>query len=428
MRKVLIISSSFFPDPVVGAVRATQWAKLLPEQEWQVVVARKHHGYTATMEEMAQSVHPDVKVHFISDAPSAFSAQRLGRFAATKKAFANAMGRYILAPDTGIVFWKKISGKLVKLVEEVRPDVVITTGPPQSIHTVGMHLKTMFPSLQWIADFRDVYSTEMRDDAGWMEFYRIRKSLRYEAEVYQKADHITCTFPAHQRWMRQKFPCTADKTTIVTNGVPSEICQLELSAGWTRQPYWVKVVGFSEAPASVTLAKAVALLRKTGEDIGLRIVGTSPSVKADVEKALGEGVEFTGRVPHAQALLEVATARVLVAVLSEERSRIPAIASKLFEYLAVPAPVVILNPSNAARTMFSRMPGVWMLTKPTPADIEAALQAALAMPVDALSARAALVREKWSRRSQVAQLASILDDLAKRRDMPPEPQQAASSR
>lgn len=416
MRKVLIVSSNFFPDPIVGAVRVTQWAKLLPEHGWQVTVARKHHGYTATEEELARDVHPDVRVHFISSGPSAFSVQNLGRFTAAKKAFAGAIGRYILSPDTGILFWNKAGDRITKLVEETSPDVVITTGPPHSIHTIGLKLKERFPNLQWIADFRDVYGTSRRYNVGWKECYKNLRSLRHEAEVYRAADHITTTLPAHQRWMRKRFPHTDNRTTAVTNGVPAEICTLDPSVGWTQQPSRVKIIGFSNAPVTVELATAVAALRRSGENIGLRIVGMFPPIKANIEKVLGEGVVFTGPLPHAQALTEIATARVLVAVLSDRRSRIPAIASKLFEYLAVPAPVVILNPSNAARTMFSKLPGVWMLMKPTPTEIEAALQAALQAPADMLTDRAMLVREKWSRRSQVAQLASILDELAEKRD------------
>jgi len=130
-------------------------------------------------------------------------------------------------------------------------------------------------------------------------------------------------------------------------------------------------------------------------------------------------------VAHARALEEIASARILVTVLSEQRSRIPAIASKLFEYLAIPAPVIVLNPSNAARTMFSRLSGLWMLTKPAPAGIEAAILAALSAPEDELRRRALLVRERWSRSAQAAQLASILDDLVKKRDVSLETRQAA---
>ncbi len=422
--KLLIITSNFFPDPVVGAVRATQWARLLPEHGWQVDVARKHHGYSATGAEVSEAVHPHIKVHFISDAPSPFTARRLGRLGPAKNAFAGFMGRF-MAPDTGILFWTTAGDRLARLVGEIRPDAVITTGPPHSVHTAGMRLKKSFPDLCWVADFRDVYHAHMRREAGWMECCKTRGSLRHEAEVYRAADHITCTFPAHKRWIARRFPAVAGKTTVVTNGVPSEIAPMEPSHEPGRQTGWIKVVGFSEAPETVALASAVAAVRRSGETIGLRIVGRPPSVRPEITKILGSGAEFTGMVAHARALEEIASARILVTVLSEQRSRIPAIASKLFEYLAIPAPVIVLNPSNAARTMFSRLSGLWMLTKPAPAGIEAAILAALRAPEDELRRRALLVRERWSRSAQAAQLASILDDLVKKRDVSLETRQAA---
>jgi len=399
---------------MVGAVRATQWAKLLPEHGWQVIVARKHHGYTATDEELARSVHPDLDLRHLTSAPSVFSAQRMGRFARAKTVLANGLRQYVLAPDPGIVFWRRIGETVTRIVKEVRPDAVITTGPPNSIHAAGLRIKQVFPDLPWLADFRDVYRHSGRYRARWFEAYHSFQNWRFEEEAYRVADRIICAIPTHERWIRKRFPQAVSKTVLLLNGTPDELLGAPLPNDSAEGEAFIKVVGFSEARESAFLAQAVVNLRRAGKKIRLKFVGRFPSVKSEIEELLGNGVVFTGPIRHDQALEEIVSAGVLVAVLSENRSRVFGISSKLFEYLAVSTPVIVINPTRPDKRLFSRLSGVWMLTTPTPADIEVALRAALQAPADELSARAALFREKWSRRSQVAQLASILDDLCRR--------------
>src|SRR5690606_28098947 len=127
----------------------------------------------------------------------------------------------------------------------------------------------------------------------------------------------------------------------------------------------VKVVGFSDARESVVLARAVAELRARDGNVKLKFVGKVPSVRPEIEKTLEEGVVFVGPVNHRMAVEEISSAGVLVAVLSKNRSRVPAISSKLFEYLAVATPVIVLNPTRSDRTLFARYAGVWMLSDPT---------------------------------------------------------------
>ena len=44
------------------------------------------------------------------------------------------------------------------LIQEEDIKYIITTGPPHSMHLIGLGLKERLPSLKWIADFRDPWS------------------------------------------------------------------------------------------------------------------------------------------------------------------------------------------------------------------------------------------------------------------------------
>ena len=57
------------------------------------------------------------------------------------------------------VFLGKTFCKLFKkYIQENNIETVITTGPPHSLHLIGLHLKRQL-GINWIADFRDPWTT-----------------------------------------------------------------------------------------------------------------------------------------------------------------------------------------------------------------------------------------------------------------------------
>src|SRR6185295_13357036 len=56
-------------------------------------------------------------------------------------------------------FWVKPSVTILyDLLKSNAINTIITTGPPHSLHLIGLMLKQQNPSLKWIADFRDPWS------------------------------------------------------------------------------------------------------------------------------------------------------------------------------------------------------------------------------------------------------------------------------
>src|SRR5438876_5468376 len=64
-RRLLVISTTFFPDPTVSAIRMTQWCRHLPEHGWKPHVLCRYYGYEASPEELAAVVHPEVTVEYL---------------------------------------------------------------------------------------------------------------------------------------------------------------------------------------------------------------------------------------------------------------------------------------------------------------------------------------------------------------------------
>src|SRR6266550_728349 len=110
MRRVLIISTTFFPDPQVSAIRMTQWCRHLPEQGWKPYVLCRYYGYEATAEELATAVHPTVTLEYLDkqkrteNKGNGRSPRWLQRILAPLR---ERPGLATLAvPDVSIFFWR----------------------------------------------------------------------------------------------------------------------------------------------------------------------------------------------------------------------------------------------------------------------------------------------------------------------------------
>ena len=64
----------------------------------------------------------------------------------------------IFIPDPKVYWIKPSIKRLIKKIQEEDIKYIITTGPPHSMHLIGLGLKKRLPSLKWIADFRDPWS------------------------------------------------------------------------------------------------------------------------------------------------------------------------------------------------------------------------------------------------------------------------------
>ena len=95
----------------------------------------------------------------------------------------------LFLPDPRI-FWVKPTVRfLLKFLKGRDQPVLITTGPPHSIHLIGLRLSRKM-KIKWIADFRDPWGE-------WFQFKHLRVSplimqahRRMERKVSQKADKI----------------------------------------------------------------------------------------------------------------------------------------------------------------------------------------------------------------------------------------------
>jgi glycosyltransferase involved in cell wall biosynthesis len=432
--RLLIISTTFFPDPAVAAIRMTQWCRHLPKHGWKPHVLCRYYGFDATREALAENVHPDATVEYLDrpqasagggkDAPVSLFEEQARRFLSIR----SVAGLFV--PDLSIRFWRKCRQQVLQRTREIQPDLILTTSPPHSIHDLGLWLAAQ-TAIPWVADFRDPYLIDDRFRPTGLGLLRMRAHLRFTAAVYRRAWLITHAIPIQARWAVRRVPFAKKRIRVLTNAFPTELLDELRSAesrkqkaesikegerersevGVQSERRTVLVTGTIPEPEQFRLAEAVAVLASEGNDVQLKLIGKRPSIESELRRLLGERLVLTGYVSHRESVREVARADVLVNYLDQFRQGTRLLSTKLFEYLASGKPVICINSSHSDRLLLRGRSRVKMLTEPSMTQLRQSLGEALAgqMPGDAAEVEEFRKSFNWPARATT--LAQWLDDL-----------------
>ena len=249
-------------------------------------------------------------------------------------------------PDARIAWVKPSVRLLQEYLQANSIDIIITTGPPHSLHLIGMQLKAI-TSLPWVADFRDPWTTIHYHKSLRLSKVSEEKHKKLEREVLQTADHIVVTSPSTLSEFQQK---TNKPITVITNGydVKKEIQSVvdesfsiahigSLLSERNPQILWdvlselsIEVAGFFD-DLTITLAGAVS------DDV----------VQSIVAAGLQENLDYVGYVSHDRALQMQHDAQVLLLVEIDRPETQAIIPGKLFEYLRAKRPIVALGPKGS---------------------------------------------------------------------------------
>jgi GT2 family glycosyltransferase/glycosyltransferase involved in cell wall biosynthesis len=401
VKRLLILSTTFFPDPAVAAIRMTQWCRHLPAHGWKPHVLCRYYGFEASREALAASVHADVSIEYLErpDAPRS----RLAGLGLRPRSLST-----LLVPDPSVRFWRGQHERVLARVRELQPDVILTTSPPHANHEIGLWLAAE-TGIPWIADFRDPYVIDPRFRPAGLGRVRGGDHLRFEAAIYRRAWLITHAIPFQARWARRRYPFARERIRTLTNGFPLEMLSPAAAPAGARRRS-IRVVGTILDAERLQLAQAVARLVEEGHDLELQLVGRAPRDPAPLHAALGERLVLAGYQSHAESVRRVASAAVLVNFLDAQRSASWLLSTKMFEYLASDRPVITVNPSRSDQLLLRRVSGVAVLRRPAPADLTQALRSALALPSRGDPGLAAFRRDfNWARLG--GRLAGWLDQL-----------------
>ncbi|HAV55013.1 MAG TPA: glycosyl transferase family 1, partial [Aequorivita sp.] len=316
MKRALIITYYWPPAGGPGVQRWLKFVKYFREFGVEpIVYAPENPNYPLVDEKFASEIPSDIEVLkqpinepyrfaklFSKKKTKQMSSGIISKkeISAVEKLMLYVRGNFFI-PDAR-VGWVKPSVKfLSKYIAENSVDVVITTGPPHSLHLIGMQLQKDL-NVKWIADFRDPWTTIHYHKSLRLNKASERKHKALEASVLKAADIITVTSPT----TRKEFEMiTETPIEVITNGYDiSGKIDFEMDSKFS-----ISHIGslLSERNPEF-LWKVLAEIGKEDtsfkNDLQLKFAGAvSDDVKQSLENfQLMENCEVLGYVSHSEAL------------------------------------------------------------------------------------------------------------------------------
>ncbi len=249
-------------------------------------------------------------------------------------------------PDARIG-WVKPSVKFLREYMKNNPvDVIITTGPPHSLHLIGKELKSQ-TQLPWIADFRDPWTT-----IGYHKELRLTKASQQkhkqlEKEVLQMADCIFVTSPT----TKKEFKAITQKPIeVITNGFDVEIStENEFDKEFTIAHIGSLLSERNPVMLWKVLSELVSENEEFKMDFELKLAGVvSDDVLKSIKKhKLSNHLNNLGYLSHKQSIELQKNAQVLLLIEIDSSETKAIIPGKLFEYLAAKRPIVAIGPEGS---------------------------------------------------------------------------------
>ena len=426
MKKLLVISYYWPPTGGSGVQRWVKFTKYLTRLGWDCIVyTPENPEQLARDESLLAEVAPEVKVIRKPIREPYEIYRRIFKPAAKgsgvnpvnsqKKSFtqklALALRGNLFVPDPRRSWVAPSVRFLSKYLKENPVDAVVTTGPPHSMHLIGMRLKKRI-GVRWIADFRDPW-TEMFSFKHLSLFpWTAARHRSLESRVLRSADAIIAVTPP----VRDDFAARTGKPVyLLTNGYDAEDFE-GTAPPLPRDTFTLVHTGLFASDGNPlclwdALARKCSESRAFKQQLRIRLSGkTDPEILESLRlRGLEDNVEDLGYLPHYQTVAEQRRASVLMLPLRREPEYAKVLPGKIFEYLAARRPVLGIGQEGgaAARLLSENGAGVmydWDRTEPVYNFIESCWERHLSGDEAPTTGNI----EQYSRRSISIRLSEIL--------------------
>ena len=375
MKRVLIITYYWPPSGGSGVQRWVKFAKYLPKEGWQPVIYTPENPELTTVDKtLAAEIPPEaeiVKRHITE--PYGIYRKLMGKGSTTDlktltsagagegevnpihgggKSWKQRLSLYIrgnfFIPDPRIL-WVRPSVKFLKSYLKEHPvDAIVTTGPPQSMHLIGLELSKA-TGLPWVADFRDPWTKMFYFKHLGLSPKVEEKHHRLEKSVLDGATRVVAVSPMVQEEFKAM---TGTRVDLITNGYDDEDFSGHFEPDENFNVTHTGLFASDGNPETLwkVLADKCAADEEFRRSLRIRLVGkTDLEIPESIVAAgLEENLRDFGYQSHEVAVKEQRNASVLILPLRKEPEYRAVLPGKLFEYLASRRPILGIGQTDGA--------------------------------------------------------------------------------
>lgn len=243
-------------------------------------------------------------------------------------------------------FWIKPSVRfLSKYLKNNPVDVIISTGPPHSMHLIGLGVKRK-TGIAWIADFRDPWTQIDFYDKLELTRYADRRHRRLEARVLNEADRIVTVSPS---WVEDYHHLSGREIDLITNGYdPADFVdrdKLETDDCMTH----IGSINEDRNPVALweVLNECLEKNEILPDDFRLRLIGPvdgSALAAIKTQPALASRLEHIPWKDHGEVVVDMMKSGVLLLLVNMAPNSLGILPGKLYEYMGSGRPILAVGP------------------------------------------------------------------------------------
>jgi len=438
--RLLYIPSHFPPSAAAGVHRVMRVCRYLPRDAFEIEVLCRNLGADPGGQELLRLVENCVLIHRVDLGGKLKSAESpmeppVAQRSAEKP---SAIRKYLRCgitplrhareflmetPDKHVAWNEPMVNKGRTLCSSRKFDLLMTSGPPHSMHLVGLQLKKIF-GIPWVADFRDPWARRPWDVSHnpWGQWLL----PRYERDVVKTADAVLLNTKATYNDFIGTYPdLPSSKFHWMPNGMDPDLPGLIepwLAARASTSEERAKTITLLHAGSLYGnrrpdgLLDAMVLLKAQGVRCKLLQIGTvdnSISLFKKIEElGLSQNVECLPRVPHSEVLKLMADVDLHIVLQPDGPLMIP---GKVYEMIAYPQPIVAICDSPVTIEVVEKAGGTHAASR-DPVGIAKAIQSAIQMRGDqAFNEQRKTARSEFDGRLIVERLGMVLETVSKRK-------------
>ena len=375
MKRVLVITYYWPPTGGSGVQRWVKFARYLPSEGWQPVIYTPENPEQLAVDHSLEAEIPEglevIKTRITE--PYELYKKFLRRSGHSKEAVevnpVNAQNKSLIQkaamwvrgnlfrPDPRCMWIGPSVRFLKKYLEEHPVDLIVSTGPPQSMHLIGRKL-SLQTGIPWIADFRDPWTKIFYFKHLSMTKATERWHHKMEGKVLDDAAAVVAVSPLVQKEFQEM---TQTPVELITNGFDESDFAAEAgnaAAGSPEGDFTITHTGLFAADGNPTalwemLSEICAQDNMFKTRLRIRLVGKTDAqiISAIKESGLEENLIDMGYQPHNVAVEQQREASVLILPLRKEPEYKAVLPGKLFEYLASQRPVLGIGQPDGAMAM-----------------------------------------------------------------------------
>lgn len=252
----------------------------------------------------------------------------------------------LFIPDAR-VFWVKPSvAYLEKYILDNDIDTIVTSGPPHSLHLIGLELKQKL-NLKWFADFRDPWTTIGYHKSLRLSSFAAKKHKALENNVLNTADTIIVT----SKTTKAEFQAITTKPiSVITNGYDTE--QVEKQILDTK--FSLAHIGsfLSERNPLILWESLIELTHEIPDfktHLEIKLIGavSQEVLETMTQFGLKPYLNNLGYVSHAEAIAHQRKSQVLLLIEINSEDTKSIIPGKLFEYMVSGRPIIAIGPKDS---------------------------------------------------------------------------------